>query len=255
MGAPGFDDSPIEHPHQLINPPRSITFVYPYYENPKFLKTQLLKWVSEYSWELRGRIHVIVVDDGSPDNPAEPVIKDTLSVYPMRLRLFRIGVDVRWNWLAARNIGMHHTQTEWNVLTDMDHVIPSRVANSLTTRDHRTDTIYRFGRKEHTGHIIHSHPNSMFMTKSMFWKVGGYDEALSGHYGTDGDWRRRCAETARIRLLEDRLVRYEYQGDSSTTRYKRKQPEDAGKKAIIAKRGPGWRPKTLSFPYFEVLLS
>jgi len=47
-------------------------------------------------------------------------------------------------------------------------------------------------------------------------------------------------------------VRHEYQGDSSTTAYLRKQPEDAGVKAIIAKRGRFWAPRVLSFPYHEV---
>jgi hypothetical protein len=88
----------------------------------------------------------------------------------------------------------------------------------------------------------------------MFWQVGGYDEALSGHYGTDGDWRRRCAATTNIRTLPYELERHEYEGDSSTTNYLRKQPQDAGKKAIIAKRAKGWRPRTLSFPYHEVML-
>lgn len=114
--------------------------------------------------------------------------------------------------------------------------------------------IYRLSRREHTGKAIHPHPNSMLMTRAMFWKVGGYDEELSGHYGTDGDWRRRCAATAKVLTLSDELVRHEYVGDSSTSGYLRKQPQDAGKKAIIARRGKGWRPKVLSFPYHEVEL-
>ena len=40
--------------------------------------------------------------------------------------------------------------------------------------------------------------------------------------------------------------------DSSTTRYLRKQPEDAGVRQIIAARGKHWTPRTLSFPYHEV---
>jgi hypothetical protein len=92
----------------------------------------------------------------------------------------------------------------------------------------------------------------MFMQRSVFWKVGGYDEELSGFYGTDGDWRRRCAATAKILTLSDALERHEHVGDSSTVKYLRKQLQDAGKKAIVARRGPTWRPKVLSFPYHEV---
>lgn len=252
MGAPGFDDSPTAELIRLRDPYfKTVTFIYPYYENPKFLAHQLEVWRG-YSAPVRERVRIIVVDDGSPDHPAERVLERC--VMPLRLRLFRIEVDVRWNWLAARNIGMRWAFDGWCALTDMDHVIEDDVAMSLISMNHQPGVIYRFSRREHTGQVIHPHPNSMFMTKEMFWKVGGYDEALSGHYGTDGDWRRRCAETAPVRLMRDQLVRHEYQGDSSTTRYKRKQPEDAGKKAIIARRGKGWKPKTLSFPYHEVVL-
>lgn len=247
MGAPGFDDSPFED--VKLGSPKEITLVYPYYENPKFLAKQLQNW-SKYNESVRQFIRVIVVDDGSPRDPAEHVLRGARVPFP--IRLFRIDVDVRWNWLAARNIGMKHAGTEWRLMTDMDHVVEPTVAVNLTAGQHDPCTIYRFSRREHSGAAIHPHPNSMLLTGAMFWKIGGYDENLSGHYGTDGDWRRRCAEGARIRILKDELVRHEYIDDSSTTHYKRKQPEDAGKKAIIARRGRGWKPKTLSFPYHEV---
>ena len=57
-----------------------------------------------------------------------------------------------------------------------------------------------------------------------------------------------------LQILTDRLVRHEHQGDSSTTRYLRKQPEDAGVAQIVAQRRAGWRPKVLSFAYRELVL-
>jgi len=248
MGAPGFDDAPFADIR--LDGPKPVTMVYPYYENPQFLSRQLQNWRT-YNETLRQWVRAIVIDDGSPRNPAVNVLRG--NSLPIPIRLFRIEVDVRWNWLAARNIGMHHA-TGWCVLTDMDHMVTAQTMHRLVAGIHDESVIYRFSRREHTGEPIHPHPNSMFMTRAMFWRVGGYDEALSGYYGTDGDWRRRCAATAKVLTLREELVRYEYVGDSSTTDYKRKQPEDAGKKAIIARRGKGWRPKTLSFPYHEVEL-
>lgn len=246
MGAPGFDDAPfVDVGRTAVH---GATFVYPYYENPKFLARQLSIW-SSYPDDVRRRIHVIVVDDGSPSVPAVDVIR--ANYVDVNLRLFRIDVDVRWNWLAARNIGAHHADDGWLVMTDMDHVIEPQLAQFLIEGAFDPRVIYRFSRCEHTGSPVHPHPNSMLMMRSMFWRIGGYDEALSGHYGTDGDWRRRCAAAAPVKTLRWALIRYEYVDDSSTTTYKRKQPEDAGKKAIIAKRSKGWRPKTLSFPYHE----
>jgi hypothetical protein len=250
MGAPGFDDAPLVALKQ-DNEPRGITFVYPYYENPIFLGVQLRRWTT-YAPELLRHLSIIVVDDGSPRCPASDVLTGFALNFP--LRLFRVGVDVRWNWLAARNIGMHYAHG-WCLLTDMDHIVPEQTLRAVIFGKLRDSTIYRFLRREFTGESIHPHPNSMLMQAKTFWHVGGYDEALSGFYGTDGDWRRRCAAAAKVFTLPCALERHEYVDDSSTTDYQRKQPEDAGKKAIIARRGPGWRPKVLSFPYEEVPLS
>ncbi len=253
MGAPGFDDAPtVAVPNGRT--PKTVQFVYPYYENPGFLKRQLDLW-SSYPDSLRLHLRGLIADDGSPNSPAAEVLK-AYPAFPFPLRLFRIGIDVRWNWLAARNIALHHASDGWVLMTDMDHMIEEAAAFDLVHGEHNPAIIYRLARREHTGAVIHCHPNTTFLTRSMFWKAGGYDEALSGHYGTDGDWRRRLAATAKVQTLTTAVVRHEYVADSSTTRYKRKQPEDAGKKAIMAKRRlvKNWRPKVLSFPYHEVEL-
>lgn len=228
--------------------PKRVTLIYPYYRNPVFLG-QHLAWWHTYPEHLRQYLSAIIVDDGSPE-PAYNALKNR--EWPFPIRLFRIGVDVRWNWLAARNIGFHHASEGWCMVTDMDHVIPQTTAESLVYGKHESSVIYGISRIEHDGTKIPPHPNSWFLTRQMFWKVGGYDETMSGHYGTDGDWRRRLAATAPLQILEDRLIRHEYQQDSSTTAYLRKQPQDAGVKRIVAARSKGWKPKTLSFPYHEV---
>jgi glycosyltransferase involved in cell wall biosynthesis len=251
MGAPGFDNALLIAPGR-VHEPRQLQLVYPYYENPEFLRKQLQDWLV-YPQELRHHMRAIIVDDGSPRHTATTVLA-RLDTLPFPIRLFRIEVDVRWNWLAARNIAMHHATEGWCLLTDMDHVLTADAAQELVHADLCSDTIYRMSRREYTGHDMHPHPNTMLLTRAMFWKAGGYDEALSGHYGTDGDWRRRLAATAKVLTLSTEMVRYEFFLDSSTTHYKRKQPEDAGKKRIVAKRTKGWRPKVLSFPYHEVHL-
>lgn len=226
-----------------------LTVIYPYYENPRFFSKQLGEWLS-YPFEMQQKLRFIVVDDGSPKYPAEySIVRQTRE---FSLRVFRIEVDVRWNWLAARNIGQHYADEGWTLMTDMDHVIPEVTMAAVLSEDHDPNVIYRFSRREHDGTKIHPHPNSWLMTREMFWRVGGYDEVLSGHYGTDGEYRRRCAQTVRVEILPLELERHEYQGDSSTTHYKRKQPEDAAGKLMVKRRGPGWKPRVLSFPYHEV---
>lgn len=231
--------------------PKQVTLILPFYRNQRFLRTQL-SWWRTFPAHLRAHLSAIIVDDGSPE-PAEDVLRNC--EHPFHVRLFRIQQDVRWNWLAARNIGFRHASEGWCLVTDMDHVVPESTATAVVYGAHDPSIIYGFSRREYTGVEAAPHPNSWLMTREMFWRVGGYDEALSGFYGTDGDWRRRMAAVASIFILTDRLIRHEYQQDSSTTAYQRKQTMDAEVKRIIARRGKSWRPNVLSFPYDEIPLT
>jgi glycosyltransferase involved in cell wall biosynthesis len=248
MGAPGCDDAPVVDVPIFPIPVRALTVVYPYYENPTFLARQM-KHLAEMPEVLRNQFSVIVVDDGSPEHPARHAIDWRFA--RLDVRLFRIEVDVRWNWLAARNIGAHHAKTEWLLLTDMDHMIPAETMRVAVCGDLDHKIIYRFSR---TGAKTHPHPNSWLYTKMMFWQIGGYDERMSGYYGSDGYYRRRCAATAPIRILSAPLELHEHEGDASTARYKRKQPEDARLKEIVRRFPPGSNPRTLGYPYHEVQL-
>lgn len=250
MGAPGCDDAPLIR-MELGDQPRPFTLINPYYDNPKFFEWQLEHW-RNFPEELRCLLMINIVDDGSPTVPAANVVKRQRALGVRSFRLFRIEVDVRWNWLAARNIGAEYAEDGWIMMTDIDHVVPVETLRTLVYGRHNPNYIYRFSRCEHSGEKIRPHPNSWFMTRKMFWKIGGYDEACSGYYGTDGDYRRRCAKTAIIRIMTDRLVRYEFIDDSSTVRYKRKQPEDRRGREIMRARSRGWKPKVLSFPYHEI---
>ncbi len=228
-----------------VGQPKPVTLIIPYYDNPNFLQTQAEVWRA-YPSDLAARLTVIVVDDGSPTPAVMP------RGLPCAVRLFRIAVDVRWNWLAARNIGAHHAEDGWLLLTDMDHVLPVETLRAVQMGQHDPCVVYAFARREHTGEPRSPHSASFLMTRAMFWQIGGYDEALSGHYGTDGEYRRQIVRQAPIHVLPDALVRHEHVGDSSTARYARKQPVDANVRRLVASRGPDWRPRVLSFPYAEV---
>jgi Glycosyl transferase family 2 len=251
MGAPGCDDAPLIE-IKTGQFPKPVTMIYPYYDNPNFLSRQLQDWRC-WPEELRKYVRLIIVDDCSPDTAAISRVRSWLMLAGEQpfayMRIFRIEKDIRWNWLAARNIGAHFAEPGWLLLTDMDHVVTDHAIGWLVNGEHDPGIIYRFSRYEGEK-VIHPHPNSWFMTKKMFWKIGGYDERMSGFYGSDSYYRRRCAATAPIRIMSNvALARYEHCGDSSTIRYKRKQPEDAALRPLARTlRGP---PRVLSFPYHE----
>jgi hypothetical protein len=231
---------------------RNLTLVLPYYDNPTMFVAQQQAW-REYPDALKELLQVIVVDDGSPRWPARDYVRDT----GVPLSLYRTLVDVRWNWIFCRNLAMSKATTEWVLMTDIDHVMPTKVLGSIVTRKLDARVAYRLSRVDAPKMTPYKpHPNTWLMTRMLFDVVGGYDETFSGYYGTDGDFRRRVERVARIVVLPDEMIRYERSviADASTTTYTRKEQKDRENVVrIVQERGSGWRPKRLSFPYEQQL--
>lgn len=200
------------------------TLILPYYDNPNMLLEQY-RYVCALPDELREQVHVMVVDDGSPQWPAKPG-----DVGGASLQIYRIEQDIRWNQDAARNIGVRHSETEWVLMTDLDHLVPEYTWREVIKRVHDPKTAYTFRRVSAPGlEGYKPHPNSWLMTRTIFNQVGGYDERFAGYYGTDGDFRNRMAdEGVVVRELKQVIIRVPRQviPDASTTTYLRKQPED-----------------------------
>ncbi len=232
---------------------RGITFICAYYENPGMLREQQRVWRA-YPDELKACFHAIVTDDGSPTRPAKPHVEETGIA---SFILNRTLVDVRWNWLFGRNLGVSQAPTEWVLLTDIDHVLPVETLDVLTAAKFDPRLVYRLSRVDAPNRTPYKpHPNTWFLTKAMFEKIGGYDERFSGFYGSDADFRERVIQATggKLVMLPDALIRYprEVIPDASTTTYGRKEKQDAENvPRIRAERDriPDWRPVRLSFPW------
>lgn len=228
------------------------TLVMPYYDNPNMLSEQYAK-LRALPPNYRDLISVVVVDDGSPRAPAFP--EDLAGI---GLQVFRIDVDVRWNQDAARNIGVHHAETNWILMTDIDHVVSQDAWKCVLLRKWNELVAYQFHRVSAPEMTAYKHhPNSWLMARSLFNTVGGYDERFAGYYGTDGDFKNRLMALAEIKFIKVPLIRYprSHIADASTTTYARKQGEDGVNiKRIKFERGheeyPA--PRTLTFPYHKV---
>lgn len=233
------------------------TLVMAYYENPRMLEHQLTH-LANLPADIGGNLNLVIVDDGSPTAPAKPVVEQLGDVDLASLQVWRMGVDVRWNQDACRNVGVREARTQWVLLTDMDHVVPLATWSQLIHRKLNKHCVYRFARVSAPDMQPYKlHPNSWALTQKMYWRVGGYDEELAGNYGTDGDFLVRArGVAAELIELPEHLVRYprEVIADASTTQFERKRPEE--KEAIkmrIRARLAGWRPRLFSFPCERVL--
>ncbi len=210
---------------------KSLTVILPYYKNPGMLNKQIATF-NKYSENARKRLELIVVDDGSPiGHRAE----EHLEIKPegFSFSLYRILVDLRWNWLQARNLGAKEAASGWLLLTDIDHIIPAKTMERIIKTDYEERYFYTFPRINWIdGTEYKPHPNSYMMTKKLFWRIGGYDETYAGHYGTDGMWRARCNDAAAHAFLTGMpLARVDREDipDAST------KPEDLDRKD---NRGP-----------------
>ena len=238
-----------------------LTLIYSYYRNFEMFKRQLQEWAA-YPEDIRKHIEFIVTDDCSPKGQiylVKPFIPAGLTI-----RLFRILEKKAWNWLACRNIGAHHAAGEWILMTDMDHMVSADNASRIMAELPRLkkDKVYLFTRVDAPDMRPYKpHDDSYLMTREMFWRIGGYDEELSGLYGTSGRFRNRAGAVAdKLTRLKIPLIRYsrEVLADASTTDFIRKLPNQAHQRlieAVEAKKtaeGRAGEVRVLSFPYEEI---
>jgi len=248
----------------------AITFICGFYKNLGMFTEQQKVW-ADYPADLKAQFHAIVTDDCSPKGfrLGRKAVSD---VGIASIQVYRTLTDVRWNWLFCRNLGVSKALTEWVLLTDVDHVLPAETLRMLVNETLDPNVVYRPSRidaprpwpfaldecavRENKRY----HPNSWLMTRAMFAKIGGYDERLSGCYGTDGEFRDRVIARAKnVVLLTEPMVRYgrEILPDASTTDFTRKNDpvNDADlveRRQLRALLGD-WCPLNLSFPYEHIV--
>jgi hypothetical protein len=244
-----------------------LTIVMPYYDNASMLSLHYRTWKG-WPGKIRKAVEVVIVDDGSPTSPASNVPRP----YDLpAIRIYRVLEDKPWHQHGARNLGAHVAEDGWLLLTDMDHLLTAASAIALLKKIGRREldkgTAYMLDRIEADtglptlGHDLNPkpHPNSFVITRSMFWRIGGYDEDLCGLYGTDRFFRERVFATAERGHLKIPLVRYwrDLIPDASTTTLPRKEGRDPGAKQAIlvakAARGEADVVKTLQFEWERVL--
>jgi hypothetical protein len=252
---------------------RDLTLVMPHYCNLGMWDEHQRVW-ADYPDEIRARLHVVLVDDCSPKGCR--LSPKSVSVTGLgSLRMYRLLQKVRWNWLACRNLGAKMTSTEWMLLTDIDHVIPVETMTRLTSEPLESRAVYRFRRVTAVQTWPYAltdctdykpHNDSFLLTRRLFFddRVGGYDERLSGCYGTSGEFRDRLVHAASAHVIRlEKIIRYprEIISDASTppTVYTRKGDPQNDEELRAKKEAraliPNWKPLHGLIPYEEVYAS
>lgn len=234
------------------------TLAMPFYSNPSMLRLHLETWAS-YPKALRDRFRFIIVDDASPNGPAEPVIRE--NPIDAEVQLYRIKRDVPWGWPAAKNIAMHEAPDGPALVTDIDHVLEPADAERLLAMKVRDDTHYIPARRRVNREPYKRHPGTYIIQRSLYWRIGGFEENWLGLYGTDMMMRVRAQRMSRRREIDDvtlTLWGRDDLPDASTTTYPRKDgPYYSGTmpevRAAMHKAAAGPVLKTMTQPYHRVL--
>lgn len=158
-----------------------ISLVCPYFEDPRRLfdfiwNENLFKYFDE----------LILVDDGSFDHPAKPIVAELIAENPQyrnRVRLFRIAMDYGFNAHGARNLAMRFVRNQWCTLIDVDNVLTKELCEhlheSIETCPEDSFLVFNADIAPNKDTLNH-----FSLRKEQFWKCRGYDEELMGfHYG------------------------------------------------------------------------
>lgn len=159
-----------------------LTYITTYCDNPEYLE-QVLDNLQACPDE---RLKLIVVDDCSDVSPVEIIRARSDS----RVSLYRITEDLGFNSHGARNLAMKETTTEWNLLVDIDFEVEN-IANiiKLIEDNELEPTIPHFfsvnlAYKTIPNEAPRVSVNDFLITKTAYWKQGGYDPEFFGwHHG------------------------------------------------------------------------
>jgi glycosyltransferase involved in cell wall biosynthesis len=202
-----------------------LTLVIPYYRNISMLSEQVRMW-NDYPPDL----HVILVDDGSPEE-ALPVVEQHAAphLWP-RLEVYRIDKDVAWNRGGARNLGSTVAQSDWIMHIDIDHVLRPDCAARLMAFEPYASRWYRFprfrrGAADETRNKdalarsvkygpVKPHIDSYLCTREMYWRAGGYNEDFSGCLGGGSPFLQCLAEEAAVDMAPDDVFLEVYTRDT-----------------------------------------
>lgn len=149
--------------------------IHTYYNEEKFLRQQLNKYK-----QCKDHFNKIIIVDDASMIEASKIIND----YDLKIDLYRVLYDIGFNSHGCRNLAMDKTDTDWNLLIDIDMSVEAstiqKISKCISDNSLDPNTVYTF--KLNNKDAI----NTLLIHKDTFWDATGYDEELTNmHTGDD----------------------------------------------------------------------
>jgi hypothetical protein len=223
-----------------------------YNQSDNMLLKHINTWES-YPDDIKNLFTFYIIDDASKKPASEIIKKET----DLDLHLYRVEEDLYCNIAGVRNLGAKECNTPWMVILDMDTIISKELAQSmieLANKNINNNIVFKFNRKvpDNSNHIKHNkpHPAICLIRKSNYWKIGGCEEDLVGHYGyTDPSfWYRAKNKKVSINIQKKLFLLYYPEGESDINR------DNKHNKKLFEKRKKDnkWSNKYIRFKWHKV---
>jgi len=189
------------------------SLIHPFYNDRERIKMHIKEWQT-YSFETLAAIDFVLVDDGSDSKKELFYWVDFNKVKVPYLAIFRIMEDLKWNTPGALNLGIIQSTTDWVLFMDSDCLMLKDDMERLMKFEPDPKYMYFFPRNRickddriRTAKADRFLPCAILIHKSVFNKVGGFDEdftgSRSGGYGHfDNDFVTRCLEVIERRIMD-----------------------------------------------------
>lgn len=194
-----------------------ININYTYYNNIELLEKVIDHYKPLYSNKF---FRFTIIDDGS--NTFNALTEKNM---PEPWNVIRVEQDLGWGNEMSRNILMNHTPVEWNALMDLDYVIDlnnlqSIIENGIKYYNQLTPA-YKFCLQFDKGRRYNYFDpnemvddggwiNSFIISKTVWKRTYGYDQAFGYQYGIDYTLFRQLSQE--LILPDSKLIKLALQG-------------------------------------------
>lgn len=231
-----------------------ITFCLSYYNQGLDILNKHIELWKKYDEEIKKRITFMIIDDCSKET-LEDKIK-FLNIDDLNISIYRVEKDLYCNIAGVRNLSATECNTEWMLILDMDTLVNNIMAEKLIEIIDKKEKnkAYKFNRivpnnnkdKKH----FKIHPAVCLIKKEDYWKIGGCEEDLVGHYGgTDPSFFYRAQGKLNIEICKNIFLHHLYEGEADINR-----DTTHNIKLIEEKKKTGkWSTDYIRFPWKKVL--